>query len=100
MGRKNTKKRLEIGQLYQWCPKTPFRLHSACYTIYMGEVFLECMFKEELAEYFTDEELAMPINMIRLPGSRDTQYRVILTGGRIGWISIDDSFVDDWKKAT
>jgi hypothetical protein len=93
--RKN-KGRLKIGELYQWQPKQPTIAYE--YTMYLGNK--ENVFVTGFEDHFTVNEAVMPLEVYRGRGNDDTQYRILTTGGKIGWISIDDCFVNDWIKVT
>jgi hypothetical protein len=92
--------RLEIGELYQWQPKnrdSDYKL-TTLYTMYLGDK--HNLFTPGFEDYFGMDEAIVPFEVYRGRGNGDTQYRILTTSGKIGWISIDDSFVDDWNKVT
>jgi hypothetical protein len=88
--------RLEIGELYQWQPKQPTIANE--YTMYLGNK--ENVFVTGFENHFGMDEAIVLLEVYRGRGNGDTQYRILTTSGKIGWISIDDSFVDDWNKVT
>lgn len=97
MSKNNKKNFLEVGELYRWSPIGELGKNFEAYAMYQS---FENIFIPEYSEYFVREELVVPLEVYREKGNGDTQYRIILTSGRVGWISVDDSCVGDWQKVT